>query len=187
MNREPTAVVFVTGAAGTGKSTVAELLSDRWTTTHLDFDEVTRPVVDLALVEHPEWDEATCLQQVKPLRYSKFFADIETLLAVRDAPEILVASAPMTGYLADPSAWGSVETRIREAGGTPIVIWLHVDEEIRQARVAARGSTRDLGVAESDRAPMPPMIGHLPITADASPEEVADGISVELQKIFGKP
>ncbi|MFM1917836.1 MAG: hypothetical protein RJB01_1351 [Actinomycetota bacterium] len=187
MNREPTPVVFITGAAGTGKSTVAELLSDRWTTTHLDFDEVTRPVVDLALVEHPEWDEATCLQQVKPLRYSKFFADIETLLAGRDAPEILVASAPMTGYLADPSAWGPVEVRIREVGGVPIVIWLHVDEEIRQARVATRGSTRDLGVEESQRAPSPPKITQVPVSAEASPEEVADRISVELQKIFGKP
>ena len=77
MNREPTLLVLITGAAGTGKSTVADLLSHRWSTSHLDFDTVTRPIVDRALREHPEWDEPTCLREVKDQRYAAFFESIE--------------------------------------------------------------------------------------------------------------
>lgn len=187
MNREPTMVVLITGAAGTGKSTVAELLSHRWATSHLDFDTVTRSIVDRALSEHPEWDEPTCLREVKDQRYAGFFAAIESELMRGDSPEILVASAPMTGYLADPEAWGAVEAGLRDAGGEPLVIWLHVDEDIRSARVAERGSLRDVGVSEVERTPKSPQIAHISISAEVSPEAVVEKVSGELQKIFGKP
>ena len=187
MNREPTLVVLITGAAGTGKSTAADLLSHRWSTAHFDFDTVTRPIVDRALSEHPEWDEPTCLREVKEQRYAAFFAAIAAELARGDSPKILVASAPMTGYLADPKDWGEVEAGLRVAGGEPVVIWLHVDEEIRLARVAERGSLRDLGVSEVERTPKSPQITHIPISAEVSPEAVVEEVSGELQKIFGKP
>ena len=187
MNREPALVVLVTGAAGTGKSTVAELLSQQWSTSHLDFDTVTRPIVDQALSEHPEWDEPTCLREVKDQRYSAFFTAIAAELKHGESDEIVVASAPMTGYLADPKAWGAVEAGLRAAGGTPLIIWLHVSEHTRQARVAERGSLRDAGVSEVTRAPKSPQIAHLPISAELSPETVVQEISGALQKIFGKP
>lgn len=187
MNREPTLLVLITGAAGTGKSTVADLLSHRWSTSHLDFDTVTRPIVDRALREHPEWDEPTCLREVKDQRYAAFFESIETELTSGDTRKILVASAPITGYLADPEAWGAVQVGLRRAGGEPVVIWLHVNEETRQARVAKRGSVRDLGVSEAQRTPVSPQIAHIPVTAEVSPEAVVEEISGALQKIFGKP
>lgn len=187
MNREPVWVVFITGAAGTGKSTVAELLGARWKTQHLDFDHVTRSLVDQALAEHPEWDEPTCLREVKAERYAEFFARVVSEVSTGSRPGVLVASAPMTGFLADSNAWAEVASGIRAAGAEPVVVWLNVNDATRRSRVAARGSVRDLGVDEGERVPIPPVVAHLAISAGASPEAVAEAISVELQKIFGKP
>ena len=162
-------VVFVAGLAGTGKSTLADLLAENLGGVHLDFDRVSAQVVADARVRHPELSEAEVLARVKDERYAALRAALQDVCS-REPDTPVVVSAPFTRQIASPETWQVWES----AAPGSLLVWLRLDEADRQRRVTARGATRDVGVAAVPVGR--PAVPHLALDAAAPPTELAAAI-----------
>lgn len=161
-------VTFIAGLAGTGKSTLGDALAASLGGVHLDFDEITRSVVERAGVDHPNLTEAELLLAVKDDRYAALHAALVEHLA-REPEQAVVVSAPFTRQTADPVAW---ERWAQVAPGS-LLVWLHVSHAERARRIAARGATRDVGGGASVD-PAPPVVPHVGLDAtEPTPQLVA--------------
>lgn len=160
-------VVFVAGSAGTGKSTLADVLAARLDAVHLDFDRVSADVVDDARSRHPELTEAQLLEAVKDARYKALHAALVQALG-QNTP--IVVSAPFTRHAADPGSWARW---VEDCPGW-VLVWLHLDEEERTRRVLARGAVRDHG-ARGGPGPRPG-VPHLALDAALPTERLAEEV-----------
>ena len=168
-------VVFVAGCAGTGKSTLADVLAARLNGVHLDFDDVSAGVVGEARTAHPQLTEAQLLEQVKDARYQALH---EAVSESGGGPTPIVVSAPFTSAAATADSWA----RWVEDCPRWVLVWLDLDEGERARRVLARGAERDHGARPG--APTRPGVPHLALDASQPPEQLAEAV---LQAIRSSP
>ena len=152
-------VTFIAGLAGTGKSTLGDALAASLGGVHLDFDEISRMVVDRARLDHADLTEAELLLAVKQERYAGLHAALVEHLE-SGSGQAVVVSAPFTRQIADPLAWDAWTQTAPES----LLVWLHVSEAERERRIAIRGAARDRGAGAS-AVPSAPAVPHLALDA----------------------
>jgi|LakMenEpi03Aug12_release.lakeMendotaPanAssembly.Ray.scaffolds.fasta_scaffold257390_2 sugar-phosphatase len=162
-------VVFVAGSAGTGKSTLGDVLATRLKGVHLDFDLVSAAVVDEARAKNPAMSEAELLEAVKDSRYRALHDALRQTLAQNGGTPIVV-SAPFTRYAARADSWAWW------ADPCPrwLLVWLDLDEDERARRIQTRGAVRDQG-ARGGPGPRPG-VPHLALDAALPTETLAQAV-----------
>lgn len=138
--------VFVTGPAGSGKSSVARVLAEHFAAAYLDKDTVcthlTETLLAAAGTDRDERDQNAYYQSV--------VMDLEyrTMLDLaRDNLEVgrsVVLDAPFGRYLGDPRFVTETVARHRwPAAVVPVAVQVRVDGETARRRIEARGLARD--------------------------------------------
>jgi predicted kinase len=135
--------VLLTGWPGSGKSTVGRALAGRLGAALVDQDTVTGPLVSVVanLVGVHDLDDARLAEPTRDARYETVAAVAEENLRV-GTPVVLVA--PFTRERRHPHAWEALDTRLRSAGGWPLLVWLYLEPAVVVDRLRARGAHRDL-------------------------------------------
>jgi predicted kinase len=136
-------VVLLSGSAGSGKSTVGRALAGRLGAALVDQDTVTGPLVSVVaeLVGVHNLDDPRLAGPTRDARYETVAALAEENLRV-GVPVVLVA--PFSRERRDLQAWEALESRLRAAGGSPLLVWLNLQPTAVVARLQARGAARDL-------------------------------------------
>ena len=135
--------VVLSGWPGSGKSTVGRALARRLGAALVDQDTVAGPLVAVVagLVGVHDLDDARLAGPTRAARYEAVAAVAEENLRV-GTPVVLVA--PFTQERRDLHAWEALAGRLRAAGGSPLLVWLHLDPAAVVHRLRARGAARDL-------------------------------------------
>jgi predicted kinase len=173
--------VLLAGFPGSGKSTVGRALARRLGAALVDQDTVTGPLVAVVaeLVGVHDLDDARLAEPTRRARYDTVVDVAEDNLRI-GTPVVLVA--PFSLERRDLQAWESVDRRLRAAGGTPLLVWLHLDPAAVVGRLQARGAARDLAKLADPAAfaaglrrgePVGP---HLLVDAERPPDDIAGDI-----------
>jgi dephospho-CoA kinase len=132
--------IVVCGAAGAGKTTHAYLLARREGAVLIDIDTVSEKLVQAGLraLGHDQDDRDSPI-------YKQIYRDAihETLFAVaRDNLDVLpcVIVAPFTRERREADFKERLERELRTSVE---IVYVHCDEKIRKARIAARKNPRD--------------------------------------------
>ncbi len=176
-------VVLLTGAPGTGKSTVGRLVAGRLGAALLDQDVATQPLVDVVrrLVDIEDLDDARLGNLTRAARYEVLAAlAVDNLSA--GVPVVLVA--PYTAERADPQAWEALRSRLAAAGGAPLLVWLSLEPAEIVRRLRERGAGRDRAKLLDERRyadrlarlTAAPSVPHLPVPADLPPHRLVDRV-----------
>jgi predicted kinase len=166
-------VVLLTGAPGTGKSTLGRLLAGRLRAALLDQDVATTPLVDIVrrLMDIDDLDDHHLASLTRAARYEALAAlAVDNLSA--GVPVVLVA--PYTTERARPEAWTALRSRLVAAGGAPLLVWLSLEPEEIVRRLRERGAARDRAKLIDQRQYLDklssltatPSVPHLPVPAD---------------------
>ncbi|MDX6314456.1 MAG: hypothetical protein QOF44_3920 [Streptomyces sp.] len=165
-------VVVVCGPPATGKSTLGAALARALGAALLDQDVVTGPLtaVVAGLLGTDDLDGPALSGATRTARYETLHAAAEDNLRV-GRPVVLVA--PYTTERRDPVAWQRLTDRLRAAGGTPVMVWLHLTPDALLVRLRERSADRDREklkdeeryLAVTDLAP--PAVPHLAVDASA--------------------
>jgi predicted kinase len=179
------AAVLLSGWPGSGKSTVGRALARRLGAALIDQDTVTGPLVSVVadLVGVHDLDDDRLARPTRDARYETVAAVAEANLQV-GVPVVLVA--PFTRERRDLTAWEALDGRLRLVGGSPLLVWLHLEPATVVARMRARGAERDLSkladppsfLARLDQAA--PAGPHLVVNAEATPADVVEEIVAAL-------
>ncbi len=162
--------LLLAGGPGAGKSTVGRVLAATLGAALVDQDTVTGPLVAVIadLVGVYDLDDARLAGPTRSARYEALVAVAEDNLRV-GTPVVLVA--PFTHERRDAGAWAVLDRRLRQAGGAPLLVWLHLRPEAALRRLRARGEARDLAKT-GDLASVP---AGLDAAAPAGPHLAVDG------------
>jgi predicted kinase len=138
--------VILAGGPGAGKSTVGRALARRLRAALVDQDTVTGPLVDVVadLVGVHDLDDARLAGPTRSARYEAVIAVAEDNLRV-GTPVVMVA--PFTRERRDLDTWTNLDRRLRNAGGSPLLVWLWLKPETAAQRLKARSAARDLAKA----------------------------------------
>ena len=148
----PRHVLAVSGAAGTGKTTLATAWAEEIGAAVVDLDEVAADVVAEGLRVAPGRREVDLNSELRSERYGALYAEVAHLRQ-RSA---VVAVAPFTWEIGSREAWADFVSAI---GGEPVtLVWMHVDTQIRRERIERRGASRDHGRTESLQTATPPAV-----------------------------
>jgi predicted kinase len=136
-------VVLLSGWPGSGKSTIGRALARRLGAALVDQDTVTGPLVSVVadLVGVHDLDDARLARATRDARYETVAAVAEENLRV-GVPVVLVA--PFSRERRDLHIWEALDRRLRAAGGSPLLVWLHLEPMAVVDRLQARGAARDL-------------------------------------------
>ena len=170
-------VVLLTGAPGTGKSTLGRLLAGRLQAALLDQDVATKPLVDVVrrLVDLDDLDDPRLGGLTRAARYEVLAAlAIDNLSA--GVPVVLVA--PYTTERTHAQAWADLRARLVAAGGVPLLVWLSLEPAESARRLRERGAARDRAklldqsryLDKLSRLAAAPTVPHLPVPADLPPQ-----------------
>jgi predicted kinase len=173
--------VLLSGLPGSGKSTVGRALARRLGAALVDQDTVTGPLVTVVanLVGVPDLDDGRLAGPTRDARYETVAAVAEENLGIGLA---VVLVAPFSRERRDLSAWETLDRRLRAAGGTPLLVWLHVEPAAVVRRLQSRGAARDLSkladpssfLARLDEgAPAGP---HLAVDAESDTSDIVEEI-----------
>jgi predicted kinase len=135
-------VVLLSGWPGSGKSTVGRALASRLSAALVDQDTVTGPLVAVVadMVGVQDLDDVRLAGLTRDARYEAVAAVAEENLRA-GTPVVLVA--PFSRERRDLRAWEALDRRLRAAGGSPLLVWLHLDPVAVVSRLQARGAPRD--------------------------------------------
>jgi len=174
-------VVLLSGWPGSGKSTVGRTLASRLSAALVDQDTVTGPLVAVVadIVGVHDLDDVRLAGPTRDARYETVAAVAEENLRA-GIPVVLVA--PFSRERRDLHAWEALNRRLRAAGGSPLLVWLHLEPTAVVSRLQARGAARDLAkladpgsfLARLDQgAPVGP---HVVVNAERPAAEVVEEI-----------
>jgi predicted kinase len=173
----PQRVVFVSGAPGVGKSTVARRVAAPLSAALVDIDATVAPFVPLLAGRRPE--------DVRAAVYESLLGTVEASLA---AGVDVVVAAPFTRERREGAAWDETAARVRSHGAEPVLVWLHAPRDVVLARLAGRGAERDADkLADPARwleqvdPGAAPTVPHLAVDASDAPEAAAERILRELR------
>jgi predicted kinase len=187
--------VLVSGAAGTGKSTLAAALAPRLGAAVLDLDVATGPLTEVlsGLLGRTDLSDPAVAALTRAPRY-------ETLLALAEdnlragVPVILVA--PFTAERS-PTGWAVVADRLGPHADGLVLLWLDLPADHHIARLKRRDAARDSDkvrdpetfLATVDR--VAPAVEHLALDATRPAAElvgrVADYMARRSLAIDGTP
>src|SRR3954451_7608578 len=138
--RAPSAIL-ISGAPGTGKSTLAAALAPRLGAAVLDLDVATGPLTDVisGLVGATDLTDLRLAGLTRTPRYETLFALAEDNLRV-GVPVVLVA--PFTTERTE-KGWRSVVQRLGPHAAGLTLAWLHLPAEQILDRLTRRGAVRD--------------------------------------------
>lgn len=155
----PVQLVVIAGPAGSGKSSLANALSNELDATHLDFDTVNTELVLRKGAENPRISEPELLEKIKGERY------LGLAHAIRESSEpMIIASGPFSQHSQDSGSWNQWVQACGRARSVEF-FWLDLDPEIRLLRILDRGSSRDARIVDSHQVlepvPLPVFPHHL--------------------------
>lgn len=171
--------VFVSGAPGSGKSTVGAILARRLGAALLDLDTATASLTAIIGDLHgtANLDDAKLARLTRDARYEAIVALAEDNLA---AGLSAVLVAPFTSERSDPQAWSAVRGRMAAVGARSVLVWLRIPADEVLRRVEQRGAGRDLAKLAGDWTDSldldPPRVPHLEVDALLHPETVAEDV-----------
>lgn len=164
-------LIVIAGPAGSGKTTLADLVAGRLHAPHLDFDVVTNGVVTAHRQQSPHLSEPELLEAIKDQRYAELAAAVRSAFeAARQEGRstTVVTSAPFTSISRSSASWADWLAGCGEPDRSDL-FWLDIDPELRLARVQQRASSRDARLLEGSVAPVrvpPPLVAHHLIDAE---------------------
>lgn len=186
MAREETGrplAVLVSGAPGSGKSTVGLLLARRLGAALLDLDTATASLSAVVSSLHgsADLDDPEVVRLTREPRYQTLLALAEDSLSVGTS---VVLVAPFSSERRDPSAWEAVRHRLVEVGALPTLVWLRISADEVVRRVSDRAAVRDRAKLEggwTSRLDLgPPVAPHVEVDALHSPESIVDQVALAL-------
>jgi predicted kinase len=156
-------------------------LAGRLSAALVDQDTVTGPLVAVVadMVGVQDLDDVRLAGLTRDARYEAVAAVAEENLRA-GTPVVLVA--PFSRERRDLRAWQALDRRLRAAGGSPLLVWLHLDPLAAVGRLQARGAPRDRAkladpgsfLARLDQgAPVGP---HVVVNAERPPADVVEQI-----------
>lgn len=164
---KPAPLLIISGAAGTGKTTVANAWAAMTGARVLDLDIVAADLVRRLHAASPGSSEPEVLRSARRGRYECL---VRAIVQARESQETaVVAVAPFTEEISSARAW----SRFVDACGSGEValVWLWLDEAERARRIEERGATRDRGRDDADKRFAPPEVAHLAVSAAAATDE----------------
>lgn len=164
-------LIVCAGPAGSGKSTLADAVASALDVVHLDFDVVTRELVDERRRVNPMMSEQALLEVIKDDRYALLASVVKKALDPKlNDRDVVVVSAPFTRHMASNELWLGWLADCGAAGedvGVQLV-WLAIEPELRLVRMRQRASGRDTQLLAGN-APLPdvpaPVIAHVRVDA----------------------
>jgi predicted kinase len=190
LEASPLPAVLLSGWPGSGKSTVGRALASRVGAALVDQDTVTGPLVTVVadLVGVHDLDDPRLAASTRAARYETVTAVAEENLRV-GTPVVLVA--PFSRERRDVHAWEALDARLRAAGGSPLLVWLHLDPVAVVERLRVRGATRDLSKLADASSFLtgldqgPPVGPHIVVNAQRGVVAVVDEIVAALAVSLG--
>jgi predicted kinase len=172
--------VLVSGAAGTGKTTLAAALAPRLGAALIDLDVATGPLTTVVseLVGASDLSDPRIAGLTRAPRYETLFALAEDNLRA-GTPVVLVA--PFT-IERTADGWNAVARRL----GAPVLVWLHVPEGELIARLRRRDAARDSAKTADPRAYLaaidrnPPVVPHLALDATRPLIDLVEAVMAHL-------
>jgi predicted kinase len=171
--------ILVSGAPGSGKSTVGSLVAGRLGAALLDLDTATASLTAVVgdLHGHDDLDDPSFAEVTRVARYEAITALAEDNLA---AGVSVVLVAPFSAERRDPEAWGALTDRLHRAGGRTRLVWLRISAAEVRRRVGQRGAGRDSRKLDGDWAATldldAPTVAHLEVDAHSSPAMIAETV-----------
>lgn len=163
-SRPPAPLIAISGAAGTGKTTLAHAWSDVTGARVIDLDPETVAIVAAELRAHPELDEPAAMARTRDRRYARLVE--MTASARRSGARAVVTVAPFTLEIATAPAWADFVHRC--GGGDVTLVWLSLSPAVRARRIAARAAYRDRDRLDLEARFDPPAVNHVAVDATAS-------------------
>lgn len=142
---QDTKLIFLIGAAGSGKSTVGKLVAAKFHFCYLDKDIVSNRFTGAMLVREgyapTERDECPYYKDVV------YELEYQTLLNIASENlklgNSVLLDAPFLGYFQDPSYVEKFMQEYQLQGITPYVLRVYVAEDILKQRILERNNERD--------------------------------------------
>lgn len=166
----PSPLLVISGASGTGKTTVALAWSQLTGARIVDLDEETVDIVRDERIAHADLSEADAVRRSRDRRYARLVDVVRSARTTETRG--VVAVAPFSSEIASVRAW---QDFVRRCGaGEVALIWLSVPPRVRAARIAERGAARDGARVDLDATFPPPVVEHLAVDARISVEHQLD-------------
>ncbi|MGB3763212.1 MAG: AAA family ATPase [Ornithinimicrobium sp.] len=171
--------VLVSGAPGSGKSTVGAVLARQLKAALLDLDTATQSLTAVVQSLHgtDDLDDPRLVAVTRDARYETIIALAEDNVAT-GVDVVLVA--PFTSERGDLATWDELRQRLAAAGASSVLVWLRISADEVVRRVGQRGADRDRAKLDYDWAAGldldPPRVPHLEVDAEQHPDRIADAV-----------
>ena len=176
--------VLLSGAPASGKSTLSHLLARELRAAVIGQDVATAPLVDVVqrLIGVDDLDDPRLAGLTRAARY-RVVLDLAVDNLRAGTPVVLVA--PFSAERADPAAWAATHDRLTAAGGTPLLVWLHLEPIEVLRRLRERAASRDAAKLADEAAylagpaapaAVPPVVPHLPLDATRPPQALVRAV-----------
>jgi len=154
---DPANVIVISGAAGTGKTTLGIACAEALAGVLVDLDDEDRDIDELALAESP--DVTATLAGARDRRYEVLRSGVSRQRISQPRP--VIAIAPFTEEIASAAAWAGFTNAI--GGGQVLLVWLFLDPLERATRIEQRGAVRDRDRTDLERIFQAPRVPHIAI------------------------
>jgi predicted kinase len=184
------AAVLLSGPPASGKSTLSHIVARELRAAVIGQDVATGPLVGVVqeLIGVDDLDDPRLTGLTREPRY-RAMLDLAADNLAAGMPVVLVA--PFTTERTDPAAWSVTYDRLVAAGGTPLLVWLHLEPIEVLRRLRARGAARDAPKLADEAAYLavlvadcqPPVVPHLALDATLAPTELGRAVLDSISRL----